>query len=108
MRRRGLRSSVDAKCRDCIYDPAAKGNWRQQVTLCSSYSCPLWEIRPVSRAPIPQNVHDYYEVKAGDSCLMGSQAAPKTTQAGKGSSLAQGPIKATESDADVVATGAVA
>jgi hypothetical protein len=36
-------------CKDCIYDPVAGGNWRQQVSACTSPECPLFAFRPVSR-----------------------------------------------------------
>jgi hypothetical protein len=43
------RERVNAKCRDCIYDPkSGLGTWRQQVEACPSTSCPLWDIRPKS------------------------------------------------------------
>ena len=38
--------AIAAKCRDCIYDPAAPGSWRAQVAQCSCVSCPLWPLRP--------------------------------------------------------------
>lgn len=41
-----LRAAIDAKCRDCTYDTAAPGTWREQVAQCSCYSCPLWPHRP--------------------------------------------------------------
>lgn len=46
----GLRSKINAKCIECIYDDAggAGGNWRQQVTACTSTGCPLYSVRPVS------------------------------------------------------------
>ena len=43
-----LRKAIDDKCRDCIYDPASRGTWRQQVTICPQTDCPLWPIRPLS------------------------------------------------------------
>ena len=49
----GLRSSINAKCRDCIYDPLAPGRWRQQVGQCSVISCPLWPVRPLSSSDDP-------------------------------------------------------
>ena len=53
-----LRGAINAKCRDCIHDPkSGLGNWRQQVSLCTVYSCPLWAVRPVTRgemAPPPR------------------------------------------------------
>ncbi len=36
-------------CRSCIYDPAAKGSWRQQVAECNSVNCPLYNFRPLPR-----------------------------------------------------------
>ena len=44
----GMRAAIDAKCRDCICDPAQPGNWRQQVTWCGIKTCPLWPYRPRS------------------------------------------------------------
>lgn len=44
-----LRSAVNDKCRECIYDPLARGTWREQVAACESGNCPLHEVRPVPR-----------------------------------------------------------
>jgi len=41
-----LRKAINEKCRDCIYDPASEGTWRQQAYSCSFLSCPLWHVRP--------------------------------------------------------------
>jgi len=57
-----LRKVINAKCKDCIYDNLAAGTWRQQVELCSVYSCPIWPVRPVSRGDIPQSVLTYYGI----------------------------------------------
>lgn len=44
-----LRAAVNAKCKECIYDPiAGRGTWRQQVEACTSRSCPLFAVRPTS------------------------------------------------------------
>lgn len=60
-----LRKSIDAKCKDCIYDPVCGGGtWREQIAQCSSVSCPLWPVRtgpgsgpwadyPINPAAIP-------------------------------------------------------
>lgn len=50
MSRPSLRAAVDAMCKGCIYDPGANGNWREQVSGCSSSSCPLHPLRPISGA----------------------------------------------------------
>jgi|GEM_PF-1462760 len=45
-----LRAAINAKCKDCTYDPlSGGGTWREQVAQCSSVNCPLWPVRP---API--------------------------------------------------------
>jgi hypothetical protein len=44
-----LRESINAKCKECIFDPlSGRGNWRQQVTACTSHACPLYPVRPTS------------------------------------------------------------
>jgi len=43
------RKAINAKCKDCIYDPVDGGTWRQQVEACTSPDCPLFQLRPVSR-----------------------------------------------------------
>ena len=50
MRRPSLRAAINAMCRGCIYDPGARGNWREQVQACSSSNCPLHPLRPISSA----------------------------------------------------------
>jgi hypothetical protein len=42
--------AINAKCKDCQYDSAERGNWKQQVTDCQGTDCPLYAYRPVSRA----------------------------------------------------------
>ena len=48
--RKSLRAAINAKCRECIYDPHDRGTWREQVERCTGYSCPLFDVRP-SRSP---------------------------------------------------------
>ena len=50
MASRSLRSAIDEKCRDCIYDEAERGGWRQQVEACTITRCPLYEVRCRSKA----------------------------------------------------------
>jgi hypothetical protein len=46
-----LRKAINAKCKDCIYDPnCGGGTWREQVAQCSAIACPLWTVRPFPRA----------------------------------------------------------
>jgi hypothetical protein len=45
-----LRKAINAKCRECIYDPiAGGGSWLQQITSCTSPNCPLFGVRPTSK-----------------------------------------------------------
>jgi len=64
-----LRKAINAKCSDCIYDVHAAGTKLQQVTLCSVFDCPLWSVRPTTKAPIPDGVLKYYGIEPNDPCL---------------------------------------
>jgi hypothetical protein len=44
-----LRKAINGYCRQCIYDSADAGTWRQQVTLCTSTECSLYPVRPLSQ-----------------------------------------------------------
>ena len=56
--RKSYKQAIYDKCRECIYDPVAGiGNWKQQVTTCTSYSCPLYPVRPVTR-PIKRGLNE--------------------------------------------------
>ena len=53
-----LRKAINAKCKECIYDPYAKGTWRMQVELCTSLNCPLFKVRPRYKPRITKGVLD--------------------------------------------------
>ena len=59
--RPSLRKCIDNNCRRCIYDSSAAGTWRQQVTLCTVTECAIYPVRPITTAPIPETVLDYYQ-----------------------------------------------
>ena len=42
--------SINAKCKECIYDANDVGTWRQQVEACQLTDCALYAYRPKSRA----------------------------------------------------------
>lgn len=45
--KQSLRKAIDAKCKECIYDPIGGcGKWREQVAACTSPCCPLFDVRP--------------------------------------------------------------
>lgn len=44
-----LRDAINSKCKDCIYDPYAKGAWREQVEECTGGDCALYSVRPMPR-----------------------------------------------------------
>ena len=56
----GLRQAINDHCKSCIYDSAAAGNWRQQVSVCQIKDCALYPVRPQSRTAIPESVLKYY------------------------------------------------
>jgi hypothetical protein len=47
-----LKKCIEAKCKDCTYDQAAPGTWREQVEQCTVKKCALWEVRPMTVATI--------------------------------------------------------
>jgi hypothetical protein len=49
--------AIEAKCKECIYDPLDDGTWRQQVEGCDLVDCSLWEYRPKSRSKMPDMTH---------------------------------------------------
>jgi len=62
-----LRKCINDNCRSCIYDSSAAGTWRQQVTLCTiKDNCALYPVRPVTKAPIPESVLDYYQITGAE------------------------------------------
>ena len=40
--------AIDAKCKECTYDPLDDGTWRQQVEQCELTACALYPYRPKS------------------------------------------------------------
>jgi hypothetical protein len=62
-----LRSAIDQKCRDCIYDPqCGGGTWREQIAQCSVIGCPLWPVRTEPRSgPYANPPRDPLRVPAG-------------------------------------------
>lgn len=80
-----LRKAINEKCQDCIYDPYAPGNWRQQVEFCNTQSCPLYAVRPRSRSTA--RVDHYYPDLASDVRREGcssegrNEKAPAATEA---------------------------
>ena len=45
----GFRARINAKCKECVYDSGSPGTWRKQVENCTSYGCPLYDIRPKAK-----------------------------------------------------------
>jgi hypothetical protein len=42
-----LRKAINAKCAECIYSPnGGTGGKLQQIAACTSFSCPLYPVRP--------------------------------------------------------------
>ena len=62
-----LRKKIDQNCKDCTYDSACPGSWRQQVALCSIKSCPFWDIRAKPTSPIPASTLRWYGVDLAES-----------------------------------------
>jgi hypothetical protein len=53
--RPSMRGAINAKSKDCIYDPKAHmGTWREQVEQCPSTHCPLHPLRPTPSKEAPK------------------------------------------------------
>jgi hypothetical protein len=50
-----LKKCIEQKCKDCTYDHAAPGTWREQTELCTVRACALWPVRPMTVATITLN-----------------------------------------------------
>ncbi len=104
MKGRSLRRAIDTKCRDCIFDPLARGNWRQQITLCSCTNCPLWEYRPVSRKPLPKSLLNFLSIPDDDPIVLGHRRGlparafikPGTKRLQNGNVSIQGAVEASQ------------
>lgn len=67
LRKGGLRGRVNAMCASCIYDPyGGDGTWREQVEICTSYTCPLYDVRPVSRRSVVTPKRQHQRPRKGD------------------------------------------
>lgn len=61
--------AINAFCKDCIYDSADGGTWREQVKACTSQDCPLFEHRPVpvvrnpNPGPVPAGIARFRKQK---------------------------------------------
>lgn len=55
--RRSLKDAIQAKCVECVVDPdiPGLGTWLQQITECSSPTCPLYPVRPITRKEKKKN-----------------------------------------------------
>jgi len=44
-----LRKAINAKCKECIYDPPpyGEGTCIEQIRQCLSPECPLFDVRPM-------------------------------------------------------------
>lgn len=52
-----LRKAINAMCKDCIYDSkGGSGGWKQQVEECTSFSCPLYDLRPMPKKHQTQDI----------------------------------------------------
>jgi len=51
-----LRQAINAKCKECIYDPRDRGTCAQQIACCTVKSCALHPVRPITTNEIPSEL----------------------------------------------------
>ena len=57
-----LRKAVNAKCRQCTYDPFDAGTAAQQIAVCIDSDCPLHPVRPLTTKRLPISLLEAYNV----------------------------------------------
>ncbi len=57
-----LRKAVNAKCRECTYDPLDVGTAAQQIAVCTDSDCPLHPVRPITTKRLPVSLLEAYRV----------------------------------------------
>jgi len=57
-----LRQAVNAKCRECTYDPLDVGTAAQQIAVCTDSDCPLHPVRPITTKRLPLSLLEAYRV----------------------------------------------
>jgi hypothetical protein len=50
MPKKTYKECLEAKCKDCNYDPDSAGTFREQTAACENGGCPNHERRPVPRS----------------------------------------------------------
>ena len=64
--------AIDAKCKECIYDPDEHGTLRQQVRACDIDTCALHQYRPMPYKPRNHAVQPEYKT-IRDAVRVGSR-----------------------------------
>lgn len=57
-----LRKAINAKCRECTYDPLDVGTAAQQIAVCTDSDCPLHPVRPITTKRLPISLLEAYRV----------------------------------------------
>jgi hypothetical protein len=78
----GLRTAINRKCRECIYDPrGGGGTWREQVQACIAPDCPLYPVRPrVHRSQPGTATPQQLAALAKAAAMRGKVAVPGKSQ----------------------------
>lgn len=91
MQRKGsvvsLRKAVNAKCRECTYDPLNVGTPAQQIAVCIDSDCPLQPSEPLESKRLPISLLEVFRADppqldesvrdpvrpSGKKCTVGAQ-----------------------------------
>ena len=57
-----LRKAINAKCRQCTYDPLDVGTAAQQIAACICSECPLHPVSPITTKQLPVSLLEAYRV----------------------------------------------
>lgn len=59
-----LRKAINDMCKSCTYDERDVGTAAQQIACCTSKSCPLHPVRPITATKIPKSLLRTYRIYA--------------------------------------------
>lgn len=65
---KSLRQAINAKCADCITDPADIGTPAAQIACCTDTTCALHPVRPITCTTIPLRILEAWRITPAQLC----------------------------------------
>jgi hypothetical protein len=69
-----LRPAINRKFSECVYDPETPGTRAQQIAVCTSKSCPLFDVRPKTAKVISPTLLDFWRLSPEEQVVLSRQS----------------------------------